>query len=152
MWISTNFSQALLFLLVLAGSTILCGRLCYCLSFSLSKVQCYLCKNKVPFPVNTTIYYIYTYSSGLGPCLSFKWIYKYTYPSLSIKEPLIFVVFVRCISFSIKYIQRPRDQGYEYLHLLNIFLFLDFPARVGVWEAQKALFTEVKIRGNKKLN
>ena len=45
----TNLShaQALLFLLVLAGSTILCGRLCYCISFSLSRVQCYLCKNKV---------------------------------------------------------------------------------------------------------
>ena len=86
----------------------------------------------------------------MSVCL--KWIYEYTYPSLSIKEPLIFVVLVRCISFSIKYIQRPRDQEYEYLHLLNIFLFLDFPARVGVWETQKALFTEVKIRGNWNFN
>ena len=59
---------------------------------------------------------------------------------------------MRCISFSIKYIQRPRDQEYEYLHLLNIFLFLDFPAGVGVWEAQKALFTEVKIGGNWNFN
>ena len=38
-----------------------------------------------------------------------------------------------------------KDQGYcEYLHLLNIFFFLDFPTRVGVWETQEALLTEVK--------
>ena len=101
----TNFSQALLFLLVLAGGTILCGRLCYCLSFSLSKVQCYLCKNKV---VSFSLHYIFLWTC---PCLSFKWIYnKYTYPSPSIKEPLIFVLFVRALYFFFHQIH-PTSQG-----------------------------------------
>ena len=126
------YSQALLFLLVLAGCSVLVGRLCYCLSFSLSKVQCYLCNKKVK---KTSLY------TPSHPLIGCKCIY---YTGLSIKEPLIFVIFVRCISFSIKYVQRPRITGIWISAFIEYFLFLDFPTWVGVWEAQKELFREVR--------
>ena len=117
MWLHQLYSQALVFLLVLAGCSVLCGRLCYCLSFSLSKVQCYLCNKKVKYPQFKPEFL-------MAPDPDHLWIGRIMHIYRSFDQRTFNICCI-CMLYLFFHQIHPtsKDQEYEYLHLLDIFFF-----------------------------